>query len=189
MSSVTLLRHGAHSDVGQRLTGRLADGGLTEEGKAQVEKVAKALAAAPPAALYASPRRRTQESAAILARAFRLPVTTRPELDEIDFGDFAGRRYEELDSDPSWQQWNSNRAGMRCPNGETQGEAQARALAFAFEAASRHRRPPLLVTHCDIIRALHCWSKRISLDHIHSIACPPASLSRLDLSAERQAAA
>jgi probable phosphoglycerate mutase len=110
-------------------------------------------------------------------------------LDEIDFGEFTGRRFEELDADPRWREWNIHRSTARCPGGEAQGEAQARALAFAFEAAARHRRAPLLVTHCDIIRSLHCWSARLSLDDIHSIDCPPGSLSSLDLSGEQQAAA
>lgn len=189
MPSVHLLRHGAHEDVGQRLTGRLADNGLTEQGRVQARLAALQLAATPPSAIYASPRRRTQESAAILGRAFRLPVKSSPELDEVDFGEFAGRRFDDLDSDPMWQEWNARRSTARCPGGETMGEAQARALAFAFEVAARHDQAPLLVTHCDIIRALHCWSDRVSLDAIHGIDCPPGGLSRLDLSAKQLAAA
>jgi broad specificity phosphatase PhoE len=187
--SVHLLRHGAHGDVGRRLTGRLADGGLTEEGRRQAEKAALALGHEPPAAIYSSPRRRTLETAAVLAKAFGLPVTEAPALDELDFGEWAGRTFAELDQDPRWQQWNAHRSSARCPGGETMGEAQARALAFAFEAASRHDRPPVLVTHCDIIRALHCWSGRTSLDRIHEFDCPPGGLSMLDLAAAQEAAA
>lgn len=188
MPAVYLLRHGAHGDVGRRLTGRLADGGLTDKGRRQAEAAAEGIADDPPTAIHASPRRRTQETAAILARAFGLPVRTEIALDEIDFGEWAGRSFAELDRDPRWAEWNIHRSKVRCPGGETMGEAQARALAFAFEAAAKPGRA-MLVTHCDIIRALHCWEGRVSLDRIHDIDCPPGRLSRLDLAAAAQVAA
>lgn len=185
MPSVYLLRHGAHGDVGQRLTGRLPDGGLVDEGRAQALAAAAAFERRP-SAIYASPLRRTVETAAILGKAFDLPVTLEPALNEVDFGEWAGKRFDELDCDPHWMVWNVHRDRARCPGGETMGEAQARALAFAFEAAARHERPPLLVTHCDIIRALHCWSERRSLKRIHDSDCPPGSLSTLDLAGGEQ---
>jgi broad specificity phosphatase PhoE len=187
--SVHLLRHGAHGDVGQRLTGRLPDGGLVAAGRAQAAEAARRLASAAPSAIYASPRRRTLETAAILARAFGVPVTECDELDEIDFGAFEGRSFADLEGEPAWHEWNVHRSTARCPGGETMGEAQVRALAFAFGVAARHDGAPLLVTHCDIIRSLHCWAGRLSLDQIHDIDCPPGSLSSLDLGASQQAAA
>lgn len=188
MSALHLLRHGAHGDVGRRLTGRLPDSGLTGEGRRQVEKAVAALAGTPPTAIHASPRRRTQETAAILACAFDLPVTTSTALDEIDFGTWSGRSFAELEREPRWQEWNNHRASVRCPGGETMGEAQTRALAYAFEAAALSERS-VLVTHCDIIRALHCWADRAPLDSIHDLDCPPGQLSRLDLLAAQQVAA
>lgn len=185
--SVLLLRHGAHDDVGSRLTGRAPDGGLTERGRGQVRVVATVLETAPPTALYASPRRRTQETAGMIAQHFGLKVETVSALDEVDFGAWTGRTFDDLACDPRWAEWNAHRAFARCPGGESQAEAQARALAFAFEAAARSERP-LLVTHCDIIRALHCWSERRSLNDIHAIDCAPASLSSLDLVQEVVAA-
>lgn len=187
MRSLYLMRHGAHADVGKRLTGRGVDGGLTEAGQAQVRAAAMELDAAPPTAIFASPRRRTVETAALIGERFSLPVVQAAELDEVDFGDFTGRSFAELDRDPRWLDWNSRRATARAPGGERQAEAQARALAFAFEAAARSPRP-LLVTHCDIVRALLCWGEQRSLDDIHSVLCEPASLHRLDLVGEEVAA-
>jgi broad specificity phosphatase PhoE len=109
-----------------------------------------------------------------------LGVTTASEIDEIDFGDWTGARFADLAGDPDWARWNSHRARARCPGGESQAEAQARALAFAFEAAAASARP-LLVTHCDIIRALLCWAERRSLDDILEVPCEPGSLSTLDI--------
>lgn len=177
---IRLLRHGAHQDVGQRLTGRAPDGGLTDVGRAQAGAVADQLEAAPPTAIFSSPRRRTMETAQIVADHFGLDVTSSDALDEIDFGEWTGARFVDLAGDRQWSAWNSHRSTARCPGGESQSEAQARALAFAFEAAAGSDNP-LLVTHCDIIRALHCWAERRSLDDIHSISCEPGSLSTLEL--------
>lgn len=170
-----------------RLTGRAPDNGLTEAGRAQARAAAEQLDRNPPTAIFASPRRRTQETAALVAEHFGLAVTEAPEVDEIDFGGWTGARFVDLAGDRRWSEWNSHRATARCPGGESQGEAQARALAFAFEAAAASERP-LLVTHCDIIRALHCWADRRSLDDIHSVSCEPGSLSTLDLVLAKAAA-
>lgn len=178
--SVQLLRHGAHSDVGMRLTGRAPDGGLTDVGRAQVAAAVTQLEQGAPTSVFSSPRRRTMESAAMVADRFGLEVKEVAALDEIDFGDWTGARFLDLAADGRWSSWNNHRSTARCPGGESQSEAQARALAFAFEAAAGTERP-LLVSHCDIIRALVCWSERRSLDNIHAVSCEPGSLSTVDL--------
>lgn len=189
LAIVQLLRHGAHSDVGHRLTGRGTDHGLTHDGRRQAETAAAQLERSRPHAIYSSPRRRTRETAAIVADRLGLDVIEAPALDEVDFGEWTGRSFAELDRDPRWLRWNAERSRARCPGGESQGEAQARALAFAFEASARHRGPVLLVTHCDIVRALSCWAERRSLDEIHTLSCEPGSLTRIDLLADARAAA
>lgn len=153
----------------------------------QVLAAARELERHAPTAIFASPRRRTQETAGIVAERFGIDVTTAVELDEIDFGDWTGARFADLAADLRWSAWNAHRATARCPGGESQAEAQARALAFAFEAAASAERP-LLVTHCDIIRSLLCWEERRSLDDIHSVSCEPGSLSTLELALAEVAA-
>jgi broad specificity phosphatase PhoE len=164
-----------------RLTGRAPDGGLTALGRSQAMAAAERLKHDPPTAIHASPRRRTMETATLVAHRFDLTVIEAEALDEIDFGEWTGASFVELAADPRWSGWNANRATARCPGGESQTEAQARALAFSFEAAAASDRP-LLVTHCDIIRSLLCWADRRSLNDIHSVSCEPGSLSTIDLS-------
>ena len=163
-----------------RLTGRAPDGGLTEVGRGQVAEAATQLEQSPPTAVFSSPRRRTMESAALVAKRFGLRVVESSALDEIDFGSWTGAKFLDLAADGRWSEWNAHRSTARCPGGESQSEAQARALAFAFEAAAGSERP-LLVTHCDIIRALVCWAERRSLDDIHAVSCEPGSLSTVEL--------
>jgi broad specificity phosphatase PhoE len=170
-----------------RLTGRAPDGGLTAAGRAQALAAAKRLDGAAPTAIHASPRRRTMETATLVAERFGLTVSSSDALDEIDFGEWTGASFVELAADPRWSEWNAHRSTARCPGGESQSEAQARALAFAFEAAAASERP-LLVTHCDIVRSLVCWEERRSLDDIHSVSCEPGSLANLEMTPAEVAA-
>lgn len=180
-ASLFLVRHGRHTDLGQRLTGRGEDSGLTADGRAEAEAARDALAAEPVAAVYASPRRRTVETAQVIADARRLPVTLAPALDEIDFGAWTGCRFDDLAGRPEWDRWNAQRSLARTPGGENMVEAQARAVAFAIQAAAAHDGAVVLVTHCDIIRALRCWNERRSLDDILSFDAPPGSVTPLPL--------
>jgi broad specificity phosphatase PhoE len=127
------------------------------------------------------------ETAGLVAELFGLAVTRAEALDEIDFGEWTGASFVDLAGNRQWGEWNAHRATARCPGGETQLEAQARSLAFAFEAAAASERP-LLVTHCDIIRSLLCWAERRSLDDIHSVSCEPGSLSSLEIAPSEAAA-
>jgi probable phosphoglycerate mutase len=69
-------------------------------------------------------------------------------------------------------------------------EALARAAAFVDEVGQRHEgQTAVLVTHCDIIRALLCREHGCSLDDILSFEAEPASVVRLTVGAIRKAAA
>lgn len=184
------MRHGSHGDLGERLTGRGPESGLTAAGRTQVEQLAAELADGPVAAVYASPRVRTCQTAGAIALRHGLPVVTSDALDEIDFGDWTGRTFADLDGLPHWDRWNSRRSEARCPGGESMAETAERAAAFVDEVATRHDgRSVVLVTHCDIIRALLCREHGKSLDDILSFEAEPASVTRLHVAAAQRAAA
>lgn len=184
MSSILLMRHGAHSDVGHRLTGRGGDFGLTDEGVRQVGAACEQLASLPLGRIISSPQRRTRETARLVADRFAIPCAIDQSLDEIEFGAWTGQSFDALDYDPRWQEWNAARATARCPGGESMAEAQARAWSLV-EALLQDGddQTILLVTHCDIIRALLCKAEHRSLDGILDQPCAPASLTPLPVAA------
>lgn len=188
--SLLLIRHAQHCDVGKRLTGRGPEEGLTPTGREEAEALASLLGSEPFSAIYASPRLRTQQTAAILAGGRGLAVQSIDALDEIDFGEWTGRSFDELNGDPVWTEWNASRSIARCPRGESMGEAQRRAVKFVLSMAGRHDgRQVALITHCDIIRALLCWSEGRSLDTILDREVDPASVRRIEVvSSFREAA-
>ena len=63
---------------------------LSEKGREQARQLAHRLDDYPPAAIYASPMRRTVATAEILAAPHNVPVTTDPRLREIDHGHWEG---------------------------------------------------------------------------------------------------
>ncbi len=175
---VFLVRHGSHGDVGQRLTGHGPEGGLTPRGREEAAAAAETLATRGVAMLYASPRRRTQETAAVIGARCGLAVTTAEALDEIDFGDWTGRRFEDLAGDPAWDRWNNARASAAPPGGETMAAAVARAVAFVEGIATG---PVACVSHCDVIRGVVAHYLGLSLDNLLRFEVAPASVTTLDL--------
>lgn len=179
---IILARHGAHAEVGRVLSGR-SEIPLSSEGEREAAALARAAQDVGLASLHASPRRRTQQTAAPVATALGLPVTTAPALDEIDFGAFSGRSFDALAGDAAWQLWNAARDTARCPGGETMAEAVARAQAY-LAALPAAQTPALCVTHCDIIRGIVANVLGVSYAKMFALDCDPGSLTTLAVEGE-----
>lgn len=176
---IHLARHGTHAEVDHVLSGR-SEIALSPRGRDEAEALAAHLASRDIASIHVSPRRRTQETALpIAARTGLVPLPAAP-LDEIDFGRFAGLCFADLAKNADWQRWNEDRASARCPDGETMGEAVARAWVY-LHAIPADQTPALCITHCDIIRGLVAHALGLRLDRIFALECDPASLTTLEL--------
>lgn len=187
MALLLLLRHAHHDLLGRELVGRRPGVRLSAQGRREAALVARGLAEVPLAAILASPRERCQETAAAVAEPHGLPIETVAALDEIDFGDWTGRCFAELERDPDWQRFNEARSRMAIPGGERMIEAQTRAIDLIERLARRgDARAVLLTTHGDMIRAVLVHYLGMPLDFIHRIDVAPASLSVLEIG-ERQA--
>lgn len=181
-ATILMIRHAAHAHLGNVLSGRTAGGGLTDEGKGQARKLAQHLALEPLAEVVTSPVPRARETADEIARAHGITPQVAEELDEVDFGRWTGRRFDELEEDPAWTVWNEHRATAGAPNGETMMQVQQRMWSYAEELA-RHlpNRMVAVVSHCDTIRATIAAALGLSLDNLLRFDVPPASVSRLEV--------
>jgi broad specificity phosphatase PhoE len=144
----------------------------------EAEALAARLEMLPIASIHSSPRRRARETAAPVAASKGLDVCIADALDEVDFGRFAGSAFADLAGDADWQRWNAERAGARCPGGETMAEAVARAWDH-IATLPDEQTPALCVSHCDIIRGLIARALGLGLDRIFAFDCDPASLTTL----------
>jgi probable phosphoglycerate mutase len=98
ITTLLLTRHGeAHCNVAGVAGGQKACGGLTEHGRQQVRLLADRLRTQEPAdVLYASPRRRALESAAILSAVLGLDVYAEPGLSGPEHGQADGQPWDEI---------------------------------------------------------------------------------------------
>lgn len=155
---------------------------LSNDGLDQASIVADLLGIEPVAAVYSSPRERAWYTAREIAEPHDLKVQAMEGLDEIDFGDWTGKSFSELEGDEAWQQWNEARGSARCPGGESMTEAVARAVAAIESIATEQgEKTVVAVSHCDIIRGVIAHMLGLPLDNILRFDVDPASVSRIEV--------
>lgn len=183
-ATLLLIRHAAHTDYGERFTGRADGAPLSAAGAAQAQTLAARLADQPLAAIYSSPRTRTRQTAAAVAALHGLKVDVAEPLDEIDLGDWTGRRIADLEGDPAFTRWNEARASAAPPGGEPMVSVAGRAEAFARHVAAAHDGALVaFVSHSDVIRGLVARILGLGLDNLLRFDVDPASVSRVVLGA------
>lgn len=184
MTRVLLLRHGAHDLAGRALAGRMPGLGLNVLGRHQAQAFAAWAAQSPLHAIYASPQPRAMETAGPTAELLGLPLGVAPEFDEIDFGEWTGRRIEELaQQDPTrWHQWCEQRS-QACPPGGEPFAAVARRTQFGLERLRRDHpgQAVLVVSHADVIKAAIAGVLGMSFDALERLEVGCACLSAVEL--------
>jgi len=115
------------------------------------QPIAEVLRASIPAGttIIASPLRRARR----LAEALTPQVGIDERLSEIDFGDWEGKAWDDIDR-AALDQWAADVLNFVPPGGESVAQLQSRGISFANELRA-HRIPRVaLVTHAGVIRAL-----------------------------------
>ncbi|TIP83886.1 MAG: histidine phosphatase family protein [Mesorhizobium sp.] len=174
-----LIRHAAHDNVGDYLAGRMAGVCLGETGRAQALRLASHMAPEPLAAICCSPRERTMETAKPIAIACNPEkITICQELDEIDFGAWSGKTFEELNQDADWRVWNSQRQQARTPGGETMLDVQQRVISLMQKLRKHYQNQSVaLISHADVIKAAVCKVLGLPLGDCFRFDIDPASIT------------
>ena len=182
MTRFYLIRHAAIDGLGQRIAGRMPGVALNARGREQALRLARRLAREPIDAIHTSPQRRAIETAEALAQQLRLELHIAGEIDEIDFGDWTGKTYEELGSLAKWRAFNALHSSTRLPNGELLLEAQARVIGFMERLCQQNAEKKFaLVSHGDVIRVALAHQLGIPIDFITRFEIGPASISAVEL--------
>jgi broad specificity phosphatase PhoE len=180
MTTIHLVRHAVHPLVNRVLVGRTGGIQLGKEGREQAEALAQRLAGDEIGAVQSSPQQRALETAALIAAPLGLVVDIVPELDEVDFGQWAGCSFEQLNRDRRWAAWNSERGTARPPGGETMLELQKRILGHLDRLqAEKPKEKLVLVSHAEVIRAALLHFLGMALDSFARVEIAPASISTL----------
>jgi broad specificity phosphatase PhoE len=179
-TTIFLVRHAAHDNVGGYLAGRMAGVRLGTDGLAQARRLAERMGRERIDAIHSSPRERTRETAEAIASTRGLPVTVDDALDEVDFGAWSGNDFETLERDPSWRRWNSLRSISRTPAGESMLDVEVRVTRLIEALAARHDEGGVvLVSHADVIKAAVCHVLGLPIDAWPRFEVAPASITTL----------
>jgi broad specificity phosphatase PhoE len=178
---IFLVRHAAHDNVGGYLAGRTPGIALGEAGRAQAQRLARRMSRERIDMIHASPVQRTRETAQAIADVAHREVEIAPALEEIDFGAWSGRTFDELDGEEDWRRWNSARSIAATPAGATMLDLQQRVFAHLLATVRAHPDSHIvMVSHADPIRAALAVVLGVSLDRLSSFDIAPASISVID---------
>src|ERR1700729_3549296 len=144
MSDVLLIRHG-ETDLAGTFCGH-SDPPLNERGREQVAALIEELVDQHIDAVYASDLARAHETATALATAKEVPLCSPSGLREINFGDWEGLRWNEVEtSDAQFaERWLGEYPSLAAPNGEAVHAFEARVMA-TFEALLQNDARPIAV--------------------------------------------
>ena len=152
-----LIRHGATPSTAEdRFTGA-TDIELSQDGRAQVEALARRLANDPVAAVYCSPLRRTVATASILAKPHQLSPIPREGLREIDHGRWESLRRADVEREypEEYAAWEEDPYTFAPAGGESGVSVLARALPVIREIVVQHAgQNVVVVSHKATIRLL-----------------------------------
>lgn len=154
MSDILLIRHGA-TELAGTFCGH-SDPPLNERGREQVAALIEELVDQRIDAVYTSDLARAHETATALATAKTIPLRSLSGLREINFGDWEGLRWNEVETNDSQfaERWLVEYPSLAAPNGEAVHAFEARVMA-TFEALLQNdARPIAVVSHAGVMRVI-----------------------------------
>lgn len=177
-----IVRHATCAHTDDTLLGRTLDAPLDARGRRQARAVAEYLHREAPLRVECSPRRRALQTALAIADGACCGIRTTPALDELDFGDWAGHSFAELERDPGWQRWNRSRDRARTPAGVGIRAVQRSVDRYlASLARSCSGATLVLVTHAEIIRAIVLRYLGLPARDYGLFDIAPASITRVSI--------
>jgi alpha-ribazole phosphatase len=155
VTNLFLVRH-AETDMAGRFCGH-SDPGLNEQGQRQLADLINALSEYAIRGVYTSDLRRARQTAEVIARHFGVGIHVRPGLREIDFGQWEGLSWSEIEArDPVLaRNWAEEFPNSTAPFGESFQQFESRVrreTAFLLEEAANS--PIAVVTHAGFIRVV-----------------------------------
>lgn len=176
MSRIFLLRH-AHSVANAKsvLAGRTPKVPLSEKGLKQREKLEQRLQGAKFDLVISSPMQRCLET----IERFHANPDIREDFQEVDYGDWTGKKLSSLARNKAWQEIHRNPASVRFPNGETLPEVQTRVL-LGLDNLSSKNKDILISTHADVVKVIILHALGTHLNNIDKLHIGNASISVIE---------
>lgn len=175
-----LIRHGESTwNVEHRLPGQLPGIELTATGRAQAQRLARALSMLPLSAIISSPLARAVETAEYLTQERVLPIQLESDLMDIELGHWSGQNRDELfQRDPAWTAFVHNPT-LAPEDVETFPQVEQRAVKAVERWLNIDATGPLpaFVTHADVIKLLLAHYLGLQAERARSLWIANASVS------------
>lgn len=172
MTKIIFVRHGQTEwNVLGRYQGQ-TDVALSPLGIEQAEKLAAHFQVDKIEAVYSSDLARAMKTASCVADRFGLTVEPRPELRELNFGDWEGLTYDEIVA--KWpdalENFFQHPDVLEIPHGESFPKLRERALACVEEIVARHPDQTVAVfAHGAILRTILTAALHMDLQYVWTI--------------------
>jgi alpha-ribazole phosphatase len=154
MSTTFFIRH-AETEMAGRFCGH-SDPDLNAVGHTQLTALADLLSAEAIERVYSSDLCRARSTAQSIAAARGIPLTLRPALREIDFGQWEGLSWEQVEQrDPEHaRKWTDAFPNLAAPAGESFQAFESRVLEEVFCLLEQDSGPMAVVTHAGVLRVV-----------------------------------
>jgi probable phosphomutase (TIGR03848 family) len=185
MPTLILVRHGrSTANTAGLLAGRMPGVTLDERGAAQAAALPARLEGVPLAEVVTSPLQRCRETVQpLLAARPGLRVHTEDGINECDYGDWTGRKLDELAGEPLMEIVQAHPTAAAFPGGESMRTMQHRAAEAVRAWNARIEREHgadavyLMCSHGDIIKSLAADALGLHLDQFQRISVEPCSVT------------
>ena len=178
-----LVRHGQTEWNRLRRIQGISNQGLNETGLKQAEALAEALKDKNVAAIYASPTRRTRETAAPMAEALGIEPVLDGRLEERGFGVWEGMDFDDIQErfPDEFTAWKTDPIHYAPEGGENIRELSDRVGEVLAEVRERHPgKAALVVTHVGVIRTALCEALGTPLAEYRRFHVATGSVARVD---------
>ncbi len=175
---IVFVRHGETPPNREGLLLGRNDPELTDQGRAQAERLARTLADREIERVLTSPLRRARDTASPIAAACDAPVDVDERLIEIDYGEWEGRPFAALDADLV-ARWHRD-PDFAAPGGESLVAVEARMAGFCEQwLDSEAAGVVVAVSHVSPIKAAVTWTLGVSPELAWRMRLDVASLTRI----------
>jgi broad specificity phosphatase PhoE len=172
---IAFVRHGETPPNRAGLLLGRSDAALTDKGLVQAERLAAAFSGFDVARVLTSPLRRACDTAAPVAAACGRSVEVDDRLIEIDYGEWEGRPFADLDPDVV-ARWRRD-GGFVPPGGESLEVVAGRVASFCDEWLGD--RVVVAVSHVSPIKAAVTWTFRVPPELAWRMRLDVASITRI----------
>ena len=187
---LVLIRHAhSQSNASGVLSGRLPNINLSEKGIKQSQQLSERLGNFAVAQLRVSPMERCFETISpwlndvVLKNSPDFEPIIDPSLNEVDYGDWSGKKLITLARKKEWRTVQESPSRMYFPGGEGIAQMQSRAMSVVHELAKLpDSKTAVIVSHGDVIKSIVASALGTHLDEFQRIIIDPASVSVLDYS-------